>query len=63
MRRLAKRTDRSVRLVREPRVQASSRRFDSWPVWKTLLWTNPLVIALLRRRRWAWGGWYSRPVR
>ncbi len=47
----------------EPRVQASSRRFDQWSVWKTLIWTNPFFIALLRRRKWAWGGWYSHPVR
>ena len=63
MRRLARRSGHSVVLIENPRVQASSRRFDSWPIWKTLLWTNPLVIALLRKRRWAWGGWYSRPVR
>ena len=63
MRWLARSTGGSVRLIRSPRVQASSRRFDNWPVWKTLLWTNPLVIALFRRRKWTWGGWYSRPVR
>ena len=63
MRRLARRTGGSVRLICSPRVLASSRRFDSWPAWKTLLWTNPLVIALFRRRRWPWNGWYSRPVR
>ncbi len=60
---LARNTGGHVRLIRNPRVRASSRRFDTWPVWKTLFWTNPLVIALLRRRRWPWGGWYSRPVR
>lgn len=63
MRRLANSTGGSVSLIRSPRVLASSRRFDRWPTWKILLWTNPLVIALLRRRKWAWGGWYSRPVR
>lgn len=63
MRRLAGRTGSRVRLIRRSPVQASSRRFDNWPVWKTLLWTNPLVIALFRRQKWAWGGWYSRPVR
>ena len=26
-----------------PRVQASSRRFDKWPLWKILVWTNPLI--------------------
>ena len=60
---LAKRNKGTVELIRHPRVRASSRRFDRWPVWKTLLWTSPVIIALFRRRRWAWGGWYSRPVR
>ena len=63
MTRYARRTDGNVRLIREPRVRASTRRFDQWPFWKTLFWTNPLLIALLRRKKWAWGGWYSRPVR
>ena len=63
LKRLAKRENGSVRSIRDPRVHASSRRFDRWPVWKTLICTNPLFIALLRRRKWAWGGWYSRPVR
>ena len=63
MRKLAKRTRSSVSLIRNPRVLASSHRFDHWPVWKTLVWTNPLPIALLRKRKLAWGGWYSRPVR
>lgn len=63
LKRSAKRTGRTVRFIREPRVLASSRRFDEWPLWRTLVWTNPLVIALLRRRKGAWGGWYRRPVR
>ena len=63
MRKLAKRTRSSVSLIRNPRVLASSRCLDHWPVWKTLVWTNPLFIAPLRKRKLAWGGWYSRPVR
>ena len=63
LRKLARRTGRHVRLLREPRVRASCRRFDKWPVWKTLVWTNPVVIGLLRRWRPAWKGWYSDPVR
>ena len=53
----------NVQLIGTPKVLASSRRFDRWPIWKMPVWTNPLFIALFRRRRWAWGGWYSRPVR
>ena len=63
LKKLAKRTGRTVRFVEDPRVQASSRRFDKWPLWKILVWTNPLLIALLRRRKAFWSGWYSRAVR
>ena len=63
LKRLAQRTGGTVALNRELRVSPSTRRFDKWPLWKTLVWTNPLVIALLRRRKRAWPGWYSRPVR
>ena len=63
LKRSAKATGGAVRFIQRPRIQASSRRFDKWPVWKTLLWTNPLVIALLRRRKAFWPGWYRRPVR
>ena len=63
MERLARSTGGTVRFIEQPRVQASSRRFDEWPLWKTLLWTNPLFIALFRRRKAFWAGWYRRPVR
>ena len=52
-----------VRFIRSPRVRPSCRRFDKWPLWRVLIWTNPLFIALFRRWKNAWGGWYSRPVR
>jgi len=63
LKRLARATGGTVRLIEQPRVQASSRRFDGWPLWKTLLWTNPLFIALFRHRKAFWAGWYRRPVR
>lgn len=63
LRKFAKARNRTVRLIRHTRVRPSSRRFDKWPVWKTLVWTNPLFIALFRKRKGFWGGWYSRPVR
>ena len=63
LKRLARRTGRTVRFIEHPRVQASSRRFDKWPLWKILVWTNPIFIALFRRRKTFWSGWYSRPVR
>ena len=61
--RSAQATGGTVRFIQRPRVQGSSRRFDKWPLWKTLLWTNPLFIALFRRRKAFWPGWYRRPVR
>ena len=63
LRRLARRTTCTVRFIRTPRVRPSSRRFDRWPVWKTLVWTNPVFILLFRRRKATWAGWYSRAVR
>ena len=63
LRKLAKETNREVRLIRNPRVRPSCRRFDKWPLWRTLVWTNPLFIALFRRWKEVWGGWYSDAVR
>ena len=63
LRKLARRTGRDVRFVREPRVRPSCRRFDKWPVWKILVWTNPVFIGLFRRWKVVWRGWYSDAVR
>ncbi len=61
--RFAETRNLTARFIRSPQVRSSSRRFDNWPVWKVLVWTNPLFIALFRRWKKAWSGWYSRPVR
>ena len=63
LQRWARASGGTVRFIEQPRVQASSRRFDKWPLWKTLLWTNPLFIALFRSRKAFWTGWCRRPVR
>ena len=63
LKRSVKGTDDTVRFLRNPRGRPSCRRFDKWPVWKVLVWTNPLFIALFRRRKGVWGGWYARAVR
>ena len=44
LKRLAKERNGSIRLINHPTVQPSSRRFDEWPVWKTLVWTNPCSL-------------------
>ena len=63
LRKVAKETNCDVRLIRNPRVRPSSRRFDKWSLWRILVWTNPLFIALFRRWKAPWGGWYSDAVR
>jgi cellulose synthase/poly-beta-1,6-N-acetylglucosamine synthase-like glycosyltransferase len=62
-RRLARRLGMRVTFLRDLRVFPSSRRFDLWPVWRILIWTNPLFIWLFSRWRKAWGGWLKTPVR
>ena len=39
------------------------KRFAKWPVWRTLIWTNPLFIGLFRRWKTVWRSWYSHAVR
>ncbi len=63
LKKLARGTGQRVQVVRTPRVLPSTRRFDKMPVWKVLLFTNPLFIALFRRWKAAWADWYKRPVR
>ena len=63
LKRFAKATHCTVRFIRNPRVRPSCRRFDKWPVWRILIWTNPLFIGLFRRWKAVWRGWYSRAVR
>lgn len=59
MTRAARKADRSVTFISDVQVVPSPRRFDSWPLWKTLFWTNPVVTALLMRHKRAWRGWYE----
>ena len=61
--RLGRKTGRRIRRIGKPPVRPSTRRFDKWPLWKILVWTNPLVLGLFRRRKSLWSGWYSRAVR
>ena len=56
LKRFAKADHRTVRFIRNPPVQPSCRRFDKWPVWRVLIWTNPLFIALFRRWKAVWKG-------
>jgi hypothetical protein len=61
--RLAARRGLTTTMIRSVRVVPSARRYDGWAVWRTLIWTNPLIILALRRHRAAWSGWYRTPPR
>jgi glycosyltransferase involved in cell wall biosynthesis len=59
LKRLAKRQNGRVVLIEDLRVIPSTRRFDQWRLWRTLVWTNPMFILLFRRRKRCWHGWYK----
>lgn len=63
LKRIAKRQNGGAAFIEDPRVVPSTRRFDQWRLWRTLVWTNPLFILLFRRRRTCWPGWYKAPPR
>ena len=59
LRKLARQQNGHVRFLDDIKVIPSTRRFDSWPLWRTLVWTNPLYILPSRRRASRWDGWYK----
>lgn len=63
LRRKARKQGLQVCLIDDVSVIPSSRRFDQWPLWRTLVWTNPFVALLFRRRKEFWDGWYRHPPR
>jgi glycosyltransferase involved in cell wall biosynthesis len=63
LKRLARHRGLRTSFIRELQVIPSPRRFNRWPLWRTLIWTNPLVAFALRHRRAAWVGWYKEPLR
>ncbi len=63
LRHLAGARGKRVVVLRDPKVESSARRFDQWPLHRTLAYTNPLLVKLLGERRETWGGWYEDPPR
>jgi len=63
LRTLARRRNLRTCFIRDIQVAPSARRFDRWPFWRTLVWTNPVVTFALRRRRFPWAGWYDEAPR
>lgn len=63
MKRFAKRQNGSICFIEDVRVVPSTRRFDQWELWRTLIWTNPLFMLVFRRRKRTWRGWYEEAPR
>jgi glycosyltransferase involved in cell wall biosynthesis len=59
LKRLAKRQNGRVVFIEDIRVVTSTRRFDQWRLWRTLVWTNPLLVFMFRRSKACWRGWYG----
>jgi cellulose synthase/poly-beta-1,6-N-acetylglucosamine synthase-like glycosyltransferase len=59
LKRFAERCNSYVQFIDDIQVSPSSRRFDEWFLWRTLVWTNPVFILVFRRRKGVWKGWYS----
>lgn len=59
LKKLAKRQNGNVVFIDDLRVVPSTRRFDQWPLWRTLVWTNPLFVLMFRRSAMCWRGWYK----
>ncbi|GEM_PF-121118 len=63
LKKFAAQRGKKVKLIRDLRVVPSTRRFDRWPLWRTLIWTNPLWVTIFQRRSSMWNGWYSNALR
>ncbi len=63
LKRLSRKLGARVEFLAGVQVRPSPRRFDQRPLWRTLVWTNPLFIILFRRTPEVWRDWYVRPPR
>jgi glycosyltransferase involved in cell wall biosynthesis len=58
LRKLCGKTGSHLSFLDDVKVVPSVRRFDLTPKWRTLIWSNPVFIALFRKRYSAWAAWY-----
>ena len=63
LQKLCRKTGGHLSFLDDVKVVPSSRRFDRTPTWRTLIWTNPVFIALFRKRRSSWTAWYVKTPR
>ncbi|HYJ89335.1 MAG TPA: glycosyltransferase, partial [Pyrinomonadaceae bacterium] len=59
MKRFAKRNKGHACFIEDIHVVPSTRRFDQWSLWRTLISTNPFYVLAFRRRSKSWRGWYT----
>jgi glycosyltransferase involved in cell wall biosynthesis len=59
LKRFAERSHSCVQFIGDIQVSPSSRRFDEWSMWRTLVWTNPIFILIFRRQKGVWKDWYG----
>lgn len=59
----AKSRGKVVTYLPETVIMPSPRRLDEWPIWKTVLLTNPIVTRLFLRSQWFWRAWREETVR
>jgi glycosyltransferase involved in cell wall biosynthesis len=58
LKQFAKRQNGHVCFIADIQVVPSTRRFDQWSFWRTLICTNPFYVLAFRRKERAWRGWY-----
>ena len=63
LRRYARQTGSGLCVLSGLYAASSSRRFDLCGVWEVLATTNPVFIALFRKRKATWRRWYEAPPR
>jgi glycosyltransferase involved in cell wall biosynthesis len=63
LKQLARKRRMRISFIRGLQVISSPRRWNRWPLWRTLIWTSPLVTFAFRHRKSAWAGWYKEPPR
>jgi glycosyltransferase involved in cell wall biosynthesis len=59
LKRFAKRQKGHICFIEDIKVFPSTRRFDQWTFWRTLICTNPFYVLAFRRKEKAWKGWYT----
>ena len=56
LKQLARQRGLRTAAIRDLQVIPSPRRWNRWPLWRTLIWTSPVITFALKRRKGAWSG-------